>query len=564
MTAKMPPLCLRKLAKTDLVSSECFDCGDVFGHGNFQRWLSVLAMASMCAMHCHTLVFRLISGDVDHWCKQPRGEWMSAASWRNAAIPIDPDGRFSRCTVYKHPGDPNDTRVVGCDEWDYDPERERTTIVSRWDLVCGRQPLLALAQAVYIAGSIFFMSFVGLLADRFGRLPVLLSAVVALQLATLGGCFAAAYHVYVLSRFLNSGCAATVAVLSSTLLFEASTHGHRSLHLCASMTAGLLIAEGWFAIARLLRQVDWIVLQSLMLSPTVITLYAFNAALESPRWYIANKDMASAEMVMLTAAKENRFPLATTMCMLERLKDEAARIEHRLSSKGGDADGARELLRRSLVLFGSSFAATFMMFALLLLEVKVSAGRKAWFQWVSSGANLAGFSLLYLAARKATSPRVLAAILGVLGCISGLLSYGFVGKYHLLTSVLFPLVKPLVNACNILIFTSVMGIGAAPVRCATVCWSFGVGRCGGVCAALLFALPNVGHGDVLFAIAGAALFVMMLAQLSLPPKRDVLIVTSIVPVVEKKDGVEYMKNTLDMPRPKKEHHRKSHASAQSS
>ncbi|XP_077486610.1 solute carrier family 22 member 7-like [Amblyomma americanum] len=218
-----------------------------------------------------------------------------ALSWKNLAIPLEADGRFSRCTVYAHSGDPNDTRILDCAKWDYDPEQERRSTVSRWDLVCHRRPHLALAHAVHIAGSLIFMSVVGLIADRVGRLSVLLLTVAALQLATLGGCFSSSYHVYILSRFLNSGCAATVTVLSSTLLFEASTHAHRSLHLYTAMAMGMLTAEGWFAVGRLLRHHDWMTMQTFILSPTVLTLYAFIVAHESPRCYIASTHLASAE-----------------------------------------------------------------------------------------------------------------------------------------------------------------------------------------------------------------------------------------------------------------------------
>ncbi|XP_077486602.1 steroid transmembrane transporter SLC22A24-like [Amblyomma americanum] len=319
----MSLLCPPKLAKVDLVTSECFQSGDIFGHGRFQRWLFLLTTVSMCAMHCHALVFRIISGDAGHWCKQPQGVVMiPALSWENLAIPLEADGRFSHCTVYAHSGDPNDTCILDCAKWDYYPKEDRRSVVSRWDLVCHRRPLFALAHAIHIAGSLIFISFVGLIADRVGRLSVLLSTVAALQLATLGGCFSSSYIVYVLSRFLDSGCAATVTVLSSTLLFEASTHAYRSLHLYTAMAMGMLMAEGWFAVGRLRRHHDWITMQSFILSPTVLTLYAFIVAHESPRCYIARKDLSSAEMVMLSAAKENQFPLCIMMDILETLKDE--------------------------------------------------------------------------------------------------------------------------------------------------------------------------------------------------------------------------------------------------
>ncbi|KAK8776650.1 hypothetical protein V5799_030004 [Amblyomma americanum] len=252
------------------------------------------------------------------------------------------------------------------------------------------------------------------------------------------------------------------------------------------------------------------------------------------------------------------------MGMLETLKYETPRIEHRLLIAGENAVGGQELQRRAFVLFGSSFAVTFTMFALRLLEVKVSAEGKGWFQWVSSGANFSAFALLYLAARNATSPRVLGATLGALGGIACLVSYTFVGKHDLLPSVLFLFLKPQQYACNVLIITCALSVTAASVRCSTICWLFGFSRLGAACAALLFALPGMGHGNALFAIAAAALFVMMLPQLVLSPKREVLILTSIVPVAENKGGVEYMKNTLDAPRRKKERHRKTRTSATSS
>ncbi|KAK8777384.1 hypothetical protein V5799_029276 [Amblyomma americanum] len=536
----------QKLAQVDLVTSECFDCGDMFGHGRFQHWIFILTAASVCAMHCHTLVFRLISDDVDHWCKKPRGEEvMSAASWRNVAIPIDPDGRFSRCTVYKHPDDLNDTQVVGCDEWDYDPERQSSTIVSYWDLVCDRQPLLAVAQVVYIAGALLFMSGVGLAADRLGRQPVLLSSVVVLLLATLGGCFALTYRTYILSRFLNSGCVATVTVLSSTLLFEVSTHRRRSLHLCAAMSAGILVAEGWFTVARLLRQLHWILLQIFMLLPTVLTLFVFTAAYESPRWCVAKKDMTSAEMIMLCAAKKNKFPLTTTASMLGMLKEEFALSEARFQVTGGDVSGARELRHRALVMYCCSFAITFTLFSVLLLEAEVSSRTNSWFLWSSICGMLVGFALLIVAVRMVTASTLQFTALGALGGIAGLISLTSALKDHLLTSVLLVLAKPLVYASDVIIFTTAMSLGGAAVRCDMICWLVGFGRLGGACAAVLFAMPNVGHRDLLFALAGTALFAMMLAQLSLPPKHEVLIISTAARTTKNIRGLEFMKHSLD-------------------
>ncbi|KAK8757355.1 hypothetical protein V5799_005012 [Amblyomma americanum] len=557
----------KKLSRNDLVSSDCYDCGDVYGHGHFQRWFCILATLSVCAQQCHTLVFRLISGDVDHWCKQPHGVvMMSADAWKNTAIPLEADGRLSRCTFYKYPSDPNDTQVVDCDEWDYDSEKARRTIVSRWNLVCRRRPLRALAQAVYIAGSLVFMSAVGHIADQIGRLPVLLSAVAVLQLTTLGGCFAQSYIMYILSRFFNAGCAATVGVLSCTLLFEVSTHENRNRHVCAALTAGLLMAEVWLAVARLLRKVDWTLLQGLMLAPTVLTLYAFAAVHESARWCVAEGNMVKAEIIMISAAKENLFPIPTTACMLERLKEEVARVSKRVTSTAKDISEAKELQRRAFVMFGSSFTVSFTMFSILMYEAKVASGASAWYPWASSAMNLVGFGLLYAAFRKIAAARLLSTVVAGLGCMAFLISLSFVVQYEPLTTALFLSAKPFVYAVSILIYISVLGMVPTTVRCSTACWFFGFGRLGGVCAVLLSILQDAGREDVLFALAGTALFVMLVAHVSIRSASEQPTISSPLSTTGNVDTMGYMKQTLDpltLKKEKSEKRKKSRARASS-
>ncbi|KAK8780060.1 hypothetical protein V5799_018600 [Amblyomma americanum] len=489
---------------------------------------------------------------------------MSPASWRNASLPLEADGRLSRCNVYKKPGDPNDTRIVSCDKWDYDPEQERSTIISYWDLVCHRQWLRALAEAFYIGGSLIAMSAVGLVADRVGRMPVLLSAVAVLQIATVGGCCAASYQAYVLSRFLNSGCVATVAVLSCTLLFEASTHEKRNRHLCAAMTAGMLMVEVWLAMARLLRQVNWIVMQIFILSPTVLTLYAVSAVHESARWCISVNDMDRAEVLMIAAAKENHFPVSTTACMLERLRTEVLRTERRITITSGDAAEAKAVQRSALVMLGLSFSSTFTQYSMLAVQAYVASGTTAWFQWTSSGANLASFILLYVLFTKISPPRLLAATVAAVCGITCVISLSFAFGYGYLTTLSFLLAKPLTYVVKVLIFTNVLEMVPTRVRCGTICWLFGFGRVGGVCAILLSVQRDIGRNDVLFALAGTALFMMLLAQLTFLHSSEQQTLGSHLSSAGAMDTMDYMKKTLDSLPSKKEYNRKSRGSARSS
>nr|XP_050040397.1 solute carrier family 22 member 7-like [Dermacentor andersoni] len=548
----------RRLSGVDLASSEWFDCGELFGHGFFQRWIFLLTLVSLCALHCHTLVFRLISGDVDHWCKRPDIPGLSAATWRNVAIPLEADGHRSHCTVYAHPHDANDTQVVLCYRWDYDPDGVRRSIVSHWDLVCDRRMLKNLAQAVYFAGSLVFMSSVGYVADYVGRMPVIFSAVVVLVMATLGGCSARTYATYLVSRFLNSGCATTVAVLSCTLLFEVSTHKNRSMHVSIAVMAGLMIAELWFALARLLRLADWVLQQIFMLSPTALTLFAFSAVHESPRWYVAHKDMLRAEIVVISAAKENHFSLDTTSCTLNKLKAEVARNEARLQvDRDANVAETRRLQRCAFIMFGSYFSAVFTTFTIVQLESSVSSTAGAWYDGASNASNTVAFALLYMAStafRGAPARRLLVGALAVLCVAVCVTSVSYATAHVWLVELSFLASKSLAYMVNVLVLASSLDVCPTAVRCTTLCLAFGCGRVGAVCATLLSALRRSRREDLVFALAGLVVFAALLAQLLLPlPANQQTQPQAFAPIPK---GTDYMKQTLDSLVPQRKHQRK--------
>ncbi|KAH6935685.1 hypothetical protein HPB50_008007 [Hyalomma asiaticum] len=497
----------QSLAGVDLVSSECFDCRDLFGYGNFQRCIFFLAMVSLCALHCHTLSFRLISGDVDHWCKRPGNPGLSVAAWRNVAIPLGDDGKRSRCTVYVHPHDSNGTQTEPCYSWDYDPARERSSIVSQWDLVCHRRILKNLAQAVYVAGSLVFMSTVGFVADQNGRMPVIFLAVATLVFATLGGCTASAYAPYLVSRFLNSGCAATVAVLSTTLLFEVSPHEIRNAHVSAAVTIGMIVAELWFAVGRLLQLAEWILLQIFMLSPTVLTLFAFSAVHESPRWYVARGDMLSAEVIVMSAAKENCFPLDATSSMMNKLKAEAARNEARVQvDRDANVAEVRRLKRYAFAMFVTYFSVAFTVFTVIDLESSVSSLAGAWYNGTSNATNVAAFAMLY----------------------AGLAAFPMVPARRLLVAAM---------ACA----GSRRVFDQRELRDRVQAFS---PRCRSLRPSRSRTRSTSGREDLLFALAGVMLFAALLVQLSLPlPANRQTLLQAVVPAPCK--GVDYMKQTLD-------------------
>ncbi|KAL1433554.1 hypothetical protein MTO96_012388 [Rhipicephalus appendiculatus] len=201
---------LSRLAGVDLRTSESFDCEQCFGHGPFQKRMLWIVLLGTFMAHGQTLLVPLVTSDVDHWCKPPDGFNISAAEWKRIAIPMETDGRFSRCRVYdrcKPPAehdtsvnhqdidavtpaaelwysrcftdqdqDNNSTLAVPCEAWDYDPNTAESSAISTWNMVCDRRLMRLVLVSMQSFGSVVGLFLVGAFADFIGRKTVLQSS----------------------------------------------------------------------------------------------------------------------------------------------------------------------------------------------------------------------------------------------------------------------------------------------------------------------------------------------------------------------------------------------------
>ncbi|XP_075553706.1 solute carrier family 22 member 7-like [Dermacentor variabilis] len=506
----------RCLAALDLDTSESFDCFDAIGHGLYQQRLLFPTFVLSFLVHVNILSFYLISGDVDHWCRPPPDWTMSVATWRNSAIPLEADGSPSQCTVYKNPADPNDTDVVACDHWDYDPKNEKKTIVSSFNLVCHRRPLIAVIQLVYITGSVVLPSIAGYLADSVGRLPVLLMFTAALIVGTCGSCFADTYVVYVVIRFVISGCSGAAALVSCMLAFEVTRHEYRTTYTVAVTFLAILLSELWYDMVRQL-SLERLLLQAIFLAPTDVALSTFWFADESVRWLIFSRNMASAEAVMLAAAKMNNVPLPTTACLLNKLKAEALKSEERLKTLQINSENswAKYIPIRALFMFVTYFSATFTYIVLLQSSLKTPDW---WARWLSLPSHMLTTLLAYTLIGRVRPLELLIRSYGLLGGLVCLLSVTIGGPIAILGHLFVIPAEAFALAVNVLAGVCVCDVFHTRVRGTALGWSFGIGRVGGVRATFASALRNVGREDALLGMAACVMFLSVAALIWMPGK----------------------------------------------
>ncbi|KAH7969005.1 solute carrier family 22 member 7 [Rhipicephalus sanguineus] len=515
----------RRLDALDLKTADCFDCQDVFGSGSFQRRLLLVAVLSTFVMHCHTVAFALISRDVDHWCRQPPGLNVSAADWKRAAIPVEADGRFSRCLVYSNPGDGNDTATVECDSWDYDAESAPTTIMSRWNLVCRHLWLITVANIVYSAGSPLFLIAAGHIADRGGRKPILWVSIAMLLIVTFAGCFADTYSMYITTRFLAAGFAAVNVTVSLVMLFEGSCFCDRVLKTCFAASFPFLLSDMWSQLLRLnsvhlaSARVSWVLLQIVLLSPTLLLVVAFAIVQESPRWLIASRDLQKAGAIILYAAEINNFQPLSTNFPINMVRAEDAKNEELrgADTPGGPGGPGSDIPRRALVALATHAVITFAAHVLVLSSAAMSV-RHLW--WISSGATMLSYALLYTFAARAVAMTQLLSVslvtLIVLACtMSAILAALSLAP---LVAAIFVAAKAVAYFAIVVHTVYVVEVFPTPVRVTALSWVSAWGRVGAIIAHPTSRLQDAGREDLSLAIAAALLFATLMAFLALPPK----------------------------------------------
>ncbi|XP_070383752.1 solute carrier family 22 member 7-like [Dermacentor albipictus] len=278
------------------------------------------------------MVISLVTGDVDHWCKPLAGFNISAADWKNIAIPIEADGRFSRCRIYERcePSadhgdstehrksgvvktgadewynrclqDTSDPRDVPCEEWNYDVRTAETSAVSSWNMVCDQRLLPATLVALQNAGAIVSLVQTGTFVDYVGRRAMLLASTVVVA------AFAATDYVrYAVVSLLTGANVAAHTIFTSFMQFEVMSYAHRLHHLLLLVVLGLTLCEIWIVIVQPV-VTDWRLKQVIFLAPMAVLLPPLSAARESSRWLVDNGRLDAAKAVMMQAAMTNNFP----------------------------------------------------------------------------------------------------------------------------------------------------------------------------------------------------------------------------------------------------------------
>lgn len=180
-------------------------------------------------------------------------------------------------------------------------------VVTQWKLVGDSAWMVHIAKFSLLVGSIFGYLVLGILADWFGRHPVLILSVIFMLIFGMTVAFSVNVPMFSTLRFFEGFCLAGITLSLYALRIELCLPGWRfSMTMVANFVAvaGQLLMPGLAVLCR-----NWQVLQAVVICPLLLMLSYIWIFPESLRWLLATKQYNRSKWIMERVAKKNNINL---------------------------------------------------------------------------------------------------------------------------------------------------------------------------------------------------------------------------------------------------------------
>ncbi|XP_033634576.1 organic cation transporter protein-like isoform X1 [Asterias rubens] len=299
--------------------------------GRFQTLVYILiCLAGQVPSAWHMLAISFLGAVPDYRCDAPPGDQPEETAVRESgsgSLKIS-----SQCEQYVNVSVDNTTEPCG-DGWVYD-STYGNTIVTEWDLVCGKDASVELSQTVFMTGVMVGSLLFGHLSDRYGRRPVFFLSLWAQVAFGVGVALTGNLYGFMAVRFfvgvIEQGVDITSYVMV-TEMFSPSRRAFAGILLTLFWASGIMSLSG---LAYLLR--DWRHLQLAITLPSLLTIPLWWIIPESARWLMSRGRVKEAEAILHRIARFNRVPLPDNVLSTNEQSSGSSKVstERALENKG--------------------------------------------------------------------------------------------------------------------------------------------------------------------------------------------------------------------------------------
>ncbi|XP_072935466.1 solute carrier family 22 member 3-like [Epargyreus clarus] len=251
----------------------------------------------------------------EHWCRVPELEGLSVELRRSLSIPGAVDGDYDHCAMFDanwtqvletlQPPGPG-TPIIPCQNgWEFLFEDiPYSTIVNEREWVCDNANLVPWSQAINFLGSIIGGILCGTLADKYGRVPVL---VLANLLGCLGGIttmYTSGFWDFSACRFIVGMACDSCFLMMYILVLEYVGTRHRTW--VANLSIAVYFGGGCILLPWLALWIsDWRFFALATSLPMLLVLVAPFVVPESARWLVSNGRVDRAVAILKRFEKIN-------------------------------------------------------------------------------------------------------------------------------------------------------------------------------------------------------------------------------------------------------------------
>ncbi|XP_044076576.1 solute carrier family 22 member 23 [Siniperca chuatsi] len=279
------------------------------GFGKYQKQLIVLTWIPALFIGFSQYSDNFLLAQPNSTCVQPLANLINQTTSHSSLL--DSPKNISARPAYIHANGSysthNDTTNMQCrcSEWTFELHTGLVqNVVTKWSLVCDSAWKVHIAKFSLLVGSIFGYLVFGVLADWFGRHPVLIMSVLFMLVFGLTVAFSVNAPMFSTLRFFEGFCLAGITLSLYVLRIELCLPGWRfSMTMVASFVVlgGQLLMPGMAYLCR-----DWQVLQAVIICPLLLMLSYIWIFPESLRWLLATQQYCRSKWIMGHIAKKNR------------------------------------------------------------------------------------------------------------------------------------------------------------------------------------------------------------------------------------------------------------------